>query len=198
MSYQDEATELADTVAEGVLAALAAHVAGQISADVLVSVVAAYLAAGTNGAAALGDVALAAAVTVATGTPAGPLGITRPADDPERLARAARTILADLKPDDEASLSRAQMRYQRLVEAEIRQAVADAYDEAVSTSKAVTGWRRGLEPDACQLCRWWARDGRVWPADYPIQRHPGCDCSQLITTNTEPIRQPYANSRRTA
>ena len=198
MTYQDQSTELAGTVTDQVLAALAAYVAGQIAADALVAVVAAYLAAGTTGGAALGDLALAAAVTLSTGTPAAPLGITRPADDPERLARATTTILADLTPDDELSLSRAQMRYQRLVEAAIRQAVADAYTEAVATSEAVTGWTRGLEPDACQLCRWWWREGHVWPADYPIQRHTGCDCSQLIVTTSEPIRQPNTTTRRTA
>lgn len=189
MSYQDQTGELSAQVQGQVLTALAAYAAGQLTAEALVAVVAAFLAAGNTGAAALGDLALAAAVTLATGTPAAPIGTTRPADEPERLTRSAQTILDDLDPTDTVSLDAAQRRYQRLAEAEVRKAVAEAYAEALAVaggSGDVIGWTRGLEPEACQLCRWWWREGRVWEPDHPFQHHKGCDCTQVIvTTNTE-------------
>ncbi len=184
MSYQDATGELSSQVQEQVLTALAAYVAGQLTAEALVAVVAAYVAAGNAGAAALGDLALAAAVTLTTGIPAAPIGTTRPLDEPARLTRSAATILADLDAADSKSLEAAQMRYQRLAEAEVRKAVADAYADALAASDAVVGWTRGLEPEACQLCRWWWREGRVWDPDHPFPQHKGCDCSQVIVTTT--------------
>jgi hypothetical protein len=199
MTYQEQTTTLAEEVSAQVLAALAAYAAGTLAAEAFVAVVAAYVSAGNSAGAALGDLSLAAAVTLALGEAVAPLGVTRPADEPERLTRGAQTILDDLDrtEDRDAALSTAQMRYARLVEAEIHKAVADAYAAAVVESTVVTGYRRGLEPDACELCTWWWREGRVWPADHPMPRHTGCDCSQLITTDqATPLHSP--NRRRTA
>lgn len=176
MTYQDQLEEQASSVTAQVLAALALYEAGKMTADALTAVVAAYIAAGNSAAAALADLALAAAVTVQTGAPAAPLGITRPADDPERLTRAANTLLGS---------SATAARWQRLAEAEIKEAATRAYSEGAKRSPRVTGWTRGLKADACQLCRWWSRDGRVWDADHPMPTHKGCTCSQLITTRKE-------------
>ena len=177
MTYHDQLEQQAATVADQVLAALALYEAGQLTADALIGVVAAYIAAGNNAATALADVALAAAVTVHTGTPAAPLGLTRPLDDSDRLARAATTLLDT--PDASPA------RWQRLADAEIKEAGSRAYSTAVTAQPAVTGWTRGLSADACQLCRWWARNGRLWPPDHPMPTHKGCTCSQIITTRKE-------------
>lgn len=187
MTLQEQTETVVEQTIAQVLAALAAYAAGTLTYDAVAGIVAAYVAAGTSGAAALGDVALAAAVTVQTGQVAAPLGITRPATEPDRLAQATRTVLDDLDltaadEDLQEALRAAETRLIRLTAAEIRKATADAYDAAVKASDAVTGWTRGLEPQACQLCRWWWREGRVWNADHPFQRHKGCDCSQLIVT----------------
>lgn len=186
MTYQDELEAQAEAVADQVLAALAAYAAGTLTADALAAVVSAFIAAGNSGAAVLADLSLAAAVTTATGTPAAPLGIGRPDTDPARLAQAVSTILTDLDrqraTDPDAALTTAQTRFLRLAESEIKEAGARAYSEAVSKSRSVTGWTRGLRADACQLCRWWSREGRVWAADHTMPTHKGCTCSQIITT----------------
>ena len=186
MTYQDELEAQAEAVSDQVLAALTAYAAGTLTAEALAAVVSAFIAAGNSGAAVLADLSLAAAVTTATGTPAAPLGITRPADDPTRLAQATSTILADLDrqraADPEAALTTAQTRITRLAEAEVKEAGARAYSEAVKGSRSVTGWTRGLSGSACQLCRWWSREGRVWDADHTMPTHKGCSCSQIITT----------------
>lgn len=183
MSYQEEAGKVAEAVTTQVVAALAAYEAGRLTYNAATGLIAAYVAAGNSAAAVIGDLAVAAAVTVQTGTPAPPLGITRPAGDADRLTKAAQTILDDL--DSDADLEAAYRRLDRLADAETRKAAADAHSQAVARSKSVTGWTRGLEPEACQLCRWWWREGQVWSADHPFQTHTGCDCSQLITTREE-------------
>lgn len=202
MTYQEQVTEQGEAVAAQVLAVLAAYEAATITYETAAALIAAYVAAGNTGAAVLGDLALSVAVTVQTGTPAAPLGITRPASDPDRLTRAAQTILDDLNTADAAlsdvksesadlHIQVAQTRLQRLAVAEVRKAAHDAHNEAVRRSPAVTGWVRDLEPEACQLCRWWHRDGRVWPADHPMPRHTGCDCGQRVVTTTQapkPVR----------
>lgn len=186
MTYQDELEAHAGAVSDQVLAALAAYAAGTLTADALAAVVSAFIAAGNSGAAVLADLSLAAAVTTATGSAAAPLGIVRPADDPARLSRATATILTGLArqrlTDPDAALTSAQTRFLRLAEAEIKEAGARAYSEAVSKSRHVTGWTRGLSGSACQLCRWWSREGRVFAASHTMPTHKGCTCSQLITT----------------
>ena len=108
------------------------------------------------------------------GTPVAPVGAVRPLDDPDRLTTAARTLLALENP----SLA----RWERLARAEGQEAAARAYSDAVKRSPHVTGWRRGISGSACQLCRWWSRDGRVWAADHTMPTHKGCTCNPVPVT----------------
>lgn len=55
----------------------------------------------------------------------------------------------------------------------------DSYSAALADDSLVEGWQRGLNSDACQLCRWWSRDGRIWPKVQPFQTHKGCKCQQV-------------------
>lgn len=168
MTYQDELEAAVTATAEQVTAAVALHEAGDISAEALVALVAAFIAAGNRTTASLADLSLASALTVLLGQVVAPLGITRPLDDPDRLTTAARTMLAL----DNPSLA----RWQRLARAEGQEAAARAYSDAVKRSPHVAGWRRGISGSACQLCRWWSRDGRVWAADHTMPTHKGCTC----------------------
>lgn len=144
------------------------------------------MAAGNSADTAWADLSLSAAVTVQTGQAAAPLGITQPADDPSRLALAAQTIVDDPTTgrNHEAALASAQMRFERLARAEGQEAAARAYSEAVKESEQVTGWARGISADACQLCRWWGRGGRVWNADHAMPTHKGCTCNPVPVTTT--------------
>lgn len=108
-----------------------------------------------------------------------------------RLAAAIGTILAS----DHDTL----MQLTRLATNEPMDAAADAYTWAMERAEGVTGWTRGLDSKACQLCRWWARDGRVWQPSHPMPRHPGCLCHQVpvigeTTTNYQTSDQ--ATDRR--
>lgn len=61
------------------------------------------------------------------------------------------------------------------------QAVQNSYAESLRADSRVEGWERGLEPDGCQLCVWWWRNGRVWPKVHPMPTHTGCRCQQIPT-----------------
>lgn len=59
------------------------------------------------------------------------------------------------------------------------------------------GWKRGLESAACQMCKWWERDGRLWPDSHPMPRHTGCRCQQIpIWTRERVAPVPYARKNR--
>lgn len=101
-----------------------------------------------------------------------------------RLAAAIGTILAS----DHDTL----MQLTRLATNEPMDAAADAYSWAMERAEGVTGWTRGLDAKACQLCRWWARDGRVWRPDHPMPRHPGCLCHQVPVIGETPTNRQSA------
>lgn len=54
-----------------------------------------------------------------------------------------------------------------------------AYQIELQRDTKVEGWQRGLNSDACELCRWWWREGRIWPKDHPMPTHKGCKCQQV-------------------
>lgn len=185
MTYQEELEAVASETAAQVLAALAAYQAGTMTLDAFVSVVVAFVQAGNLAGATVADLSLAAVLTTSTGTAVAPLGVG-PGDhalDEHRLTKATRTILDDLNKqttaDFDAELTKAHKRFQRLAEAEVKEAAARAYSEAVKESSTVTGWTRGIDADACQLCRWWWRDGKVWPDDHDMPTHKGCTCNPI-------------------
>lgn len=67
-------------------------------------------------------------------------------------------------------------RMERLARSETSEAAQRAAQDAMRGDGRFEGWRRELNGDACQLCTWWWRNGRVWPKTYSMPRHPGCDC----------------------
>ena len=92
-------------------------------------------------------------------------------EDHARLSAAARTALS---VDDAAVMASG-----RLALGEVITVSQKAYAEILKQSSAVEGFKRGLEKDACQLCKWWWREGRVWPKWYTMPTHVGCTCTQV-------------------
>ncbi len=182
MTYQENLELVVSETAAQVVAAVAWYEAEKISADTLAAIVAAIVTAGNGKAAAIADLSLAATLTAKLGTVVAPLGITRPLDEPERLTKAANTLLTI----ENASLA----RWERLARTEGQQAAARAYNDGIRRSGHVTGWRRGISGSACQLCRWWSRNGQVWPDDHPMPTHKGCTChpEPTVTEQIRPVR----------
>ena len=121
---------------------------------------------------AVAELTLQAYLSAATGTvtapTAGPL-----VDDAPRLVKALETVAESHLDTD--------MQLHRLAVAEPLRAAARAFSAGVAREPLVNGWVRGLEADACQLCRWWWREGRVWPSAHPMPTHPGCTCAPIPT-----------------
>lgn len=67
----------------------------------------------------------------------------------------------------------------RYARSEVFEATQRQYSAEMQASKITEGWTRGLEGGACQLCRWWWRDGRVWPATHTMPTHKGCHCRPI-------------------
>lgn len=74
----------------------------------------------------------------------------------------------------------AESRIARLARAEPLEAAQQATHEAMQQQPLVEGWIRQMDADPCQLCRWWWREGRVWPKAHPMPRHTGCNCQPKV------------------
>jgi len=192
VTYRTQLVKLAGRSERQAVALLAAYRAGRLDRETFVAVLAALVAGANTQAAALADLSLSASVSVALRRPVAPLGLLPPDGDADRLLKAAGTLSAVLEatPDPEA-------RVGRLARAEPLETAARAYSDGMARSGQVTGWTRSLSGGACQLCTWWARDGRVWPADHPMPTHKGCTCTPEPTVTTEPVRA-VTTRRRTA
>ena len=149
------------------------------SGQAVVEYVALVVGAANATAATAAVLSLAQAVADALGVtvrlPATPAPPSVHHTDLDRLRAAAGTVL-ELSQDDPAG------RLRRLALAETTESAADAYSRALTADARVSGWRRALDTDACQLCRWWWREGRVWPKDHVMPRHKGCLCAQKPVT----------------
>lgn len=106
-----------------------------------------------------------------------------------RLARALDTIL-------DGEQEQVVMRLERLGTTAPIAEVQSGYDSGLQADPLVEGWTRGMNDDACQLCRWWWREGRIWAKDHPLQYHKGCLC-QKVPVWTRYIQETYdARQRR--
>lgn len=100
---------------------------------------------------------------------------------PERLSKAVDTALTI--PEQAVT------RLTRLANAEPIEAAQRSIGDMIRRSPAVNGWERVLEPNACELCQWWHRDGRVWPPNHSMPTHKGCTCAQrpVLSTNVTTV-----------
>lgn len=184
MTYRDTVLRLGDDTAARVLAVHAALQAGELTIGEAIAVIVTIVGRANHRATSLADLALAATLSVRTGQAVPTLGLAPPADQPARLARSASTLL-DLLPDTPDP----QARVARLGRSEPLTRAQEARGQALTEHKQVQGWVRSVSGTGCQLCRWWARDGRVWPADYSMPTHKGCSCSQtpVLRDSVKPV-----------
>ena len=89
------------------------------------------------------------------------------------------TILDEEQPDPESPDS-TPMRIERLARSELLEAAQNATIDAMQQQPLVEGWTRQMDDDPCQLCRWWWREGRIWPKEHPFQSHKGCNCQPKV------------------
>lgn len=173
MTYRDSVLTIAAATAAAVALILDAWEAGDLTDDDLVAMVAARVALGNTRAAALADLGLAADITAATRRLSLPLGLLPPAGDAQRLTTAVRGIV-------DADKSTARTRIERLADNEPKETAATTRGNGITLSRNVTGWTRGVSPNACRACHGLA--GATLSTKTTMWRHTGCSCTQLITT----------------
>lgn len=149
-----------------ITAAWATYAQGHIDRPRFLQLAAAILGQSGAKAATLADLAVATEMTRLRGRIFPSTGVDAAIKRPTYLT-ALQTVL-----DGDGDLL---MQLGRLALNAPLQAAQTAYGDAIAASGA-RGWVRQLEADPCQLCRWWWREGRVWPTDHPMPTHPGCDC----------------------
>lgn len=116
--------------------------------------------------------------------------IRRAVEDRARFDKAVATILDG---DEEV----AALRLGRLALAESVDSARAVSSEYMQGTRQVDGWTRQLDSDPCELCHWWHRDGRVWPASHTMPTHKGCTCAQRwVRTAAASVRMVSKEGRK--
>lgn len=146
--------------------------AGAVTTAEFIDVVAHLIEAASTAAMVVADAIAARLLGTA------PVGISPTQADLRRWTKAARAITADLDKRPPQTL---ESRTQRLASSEAVASLQRAMQEAYA-AHGVTGYRRGLDADPCELCQWLYKDGFVYPINRPMHKHPGCQCVPIPTT----------------
>jgi hypothetical protein len=100
-----------------------------------------------------------------------------------RLLKAADTLTAGIDTADDP-----RPRIDRLAKGEPLSAMQHGA-LTVYRQHDVIGYRRGVHPDACELCHWLKKTqldpaGYVYPAGQSMYQHPGCTCWPIPVTRS--------------
>jgi hypothetical protein len=98
----------------------------------------------------------------------------------QRIEKAVRTLISELPERYEPQPLE---RVERLARDEPIQAAQFGYQDEIRSQGRVNGYRRGINPDACELCFWLWKEGYVYPVDQPMHRHTGCRCWPVPTND---------------
>ena len=181
MSYLDKLTELASSTEAKAVRIYELFKEGKISKTEAIATMTAMVSKANLRAASLADYSLAATLSLETGKAVPAIGITVQSGG-TKAARAIKKIL-----DTPTANADMLMRVKRFAHSEPLGAAARGSSKAIQAQPMVEGWVRGLDPDPCQLCQWWWRDGRVWPKNHRMPHHKGCMCIQIPTLSARNI-----------
>lgn len=171
MSYHGTLNRLADDAAAKVLGIYNAWLGGDLTDGQFVQLAAAHIGVANARAVTLGDMALAAALTVQLGSVQPVTGV-QPADDHGRLVAALGTLVAAHVAGEVI-----QARVSRLAASEVLSAVQDGFHNAMLEYEMVEGWSRQADAGACELCTSWASGDNFFPKSVKMIHHAGCQCT---------------------
>lgn len=202
--YQADTEALAASTVVSALAFYAALQAGRVSVPEASLVIATAVVTANAVATTLADAYVAAHIEQATGVPTPTVGVP-PRDDTDRLMKAVEKILNDTDTEetfnmnvtstassatedtegDVEQVDQAAMRIERLAHSEPLAAAQSSTIEVMAAQPVVVGWRRQMDADPCELCKWWYAGGRIYRTTTAFQSHPGCNCQPEPVTEKE-------------
>lgn len=96
----------------------------------------------------------------------------------EQVAKAFETLAREVE-----RLVEDTERVERMVKDEVVQHMQRGQQDGVRLAGSAGGYRRGVNPDCCELCFWLWKQGYVYPIDQPMHRHIGCRCVPIPTND---------------
>lgn len=167
---------IGDRASRGLLDALDQYRQGRLDEQALTTAISSLLASANSYGRHYGDV-FATSVLRLTDPAAVSAGALAPADELERLGKAASTLVSALGEDG------IEDRLTRIGNAEpahaAQQVVVQTYAE-----NGVAGYTRGVNVGACELCQWLYKDGYVYPTGQAMHQHAGCRCVAIPSVST--------------
>lgn len=176
MTYQEVLQNLGETTERALVSHLQQYLDGSITLDMLTDLSVVVISTAQQQGRIAAELSFLAWLQSA-GFAAEPVAAAQVAHyaDTGRLRKAVGTVVGTGVLDPEVTAQ----RLGRLAYSEAVESSQAAFAEAMRESGKVEGWTRGLEPGACELCRWWSREGRVWPVDHTMPTHKGCTCTPV-------------------
>lgn len=102
-----------------------------------------------------------------------------------QVEKAVKTLAAETPRPASTEEAVTTERVERMVKdetvAQMQRGVQDGI-RLRAPETGIVGYRRGINPDACELCFWLWKDGYVYEIDQPMHRHTGCRCVPIPTT----------------
>jgi hypothetical protein len=153
--------------------AFRAYGLGRITKPQFVQLASALILQSNGRAAALADLSLSVELTRLSGTVYAPSGVLPKVYKQSTLEKGMTTLLGAGEAGEDIT-----ERLSRFALNAPLDAAVSAYSTGISTADNVEGWVRQMDADPCQLCRYWWREGQVWPKDHTMPHHKGCECVQ--------------------
>lgn len=183
MTYQGVLNSIREDTQRKVMAAWRMYGIGAVDKTRFLQLASAILGQAGSAAAAAADLAISFEMTRLNRRIAATAGVIP--------TRTMQTYMDSLKTVLDEGPEGLLMRLERLSLNAPLDAAQEARGRAIEASGA-SGWVRQMDADPCQLCRWWWREGRVWPADHPIPRHSGCECvARPVIVDYKPQKASY-------
>lgn len=177
MSYTRKLDAIVGEAAGNVLAIIARFEEGRIDEATALRLISWAIGQGNASAFTLADLAVASELSLQIAKPVAPVGAAPPKDQLAILDKAVGTIAATGGIEDNVE------RFQRLTRNQVLQSAHSGTADAIRRTAEAKGWVRDTGGQCCQLCDWWSREDRVWPADHPMPTHKGCVCRQRPVTS---------------
>lgn len=182
--FGDAVTRLASQTEREIARLYERLASGGIDRDTFTVLAAQVIARARARGVSLADLALAAEAIRQIGDDTGPIGLTPPENDIERLEGSVGSVL-DERPDsadDRERLRESQRsRLTRLARDSSAEAATWAMRLAMLT-RGVRGWVRETDANPCPVCTNLA-DGVVRSPRVTMIRHTGCACTQRSVFN---------------